>query len=63
LSDDLIACKAANGLVDLYSEAFTPELIALFERKTWTLDDLLTLPLAENDGLLHPVCLHPICPS
>lgn len=46
----LLRDNTTDELVDLYSEVFTPELIALFERKTWSLVDLLTLPLAENDG-------------
>jgi hypothetical protein len=46
----LLREDTTDELVDLYSESFTPELIALFERKAWTLEGLKSLPLAENDG-------------
>jgi len=45
----LLRDSTTDELVDLYSKAFTPQLIELFERETWSLDALLTLLPAEGN--------------
>jgi hypothetical protein len=46
----LLRNDTIDELVNIYSIGFTRELIALFEKKTWSQEDLRMLPLTDLDG-------------